>query len=576
MKISAPFFRFVSYPAAGVILAAAGFLLLGSSGRDDAHITYWASHALANFGEIVNYNGDRVEQSSSLLQVVLLAFAETFTGLDVVTLGKFSSIIFGVLSVIAAGIFAENLTKSFFHGLFAALLVSAYPYVIYWSYGGLESTLVSFAGFLILFAISDFVKFGGLKRLLFACLAMLAFALVRPETIILLAGMFSAAIVFLLFKQYIHSSVQRGMLSNMLKLTGAYLLITLLILCFRYFYFGDFFPQPVTAKTNGVSMDVLSDGAAYLQVNLWDAGAGFALLSAGMAASASFMLFDILRPKSLNFDFLLTLLYIAGYVAFVIFTGGDWMEGGRFLVNVLPIALAAIPISLSYLLPKPKPAFFLMLLLILVEFSSFIFFTRKASTGTPLWARISFPRSYSAAEYSWFERRNRVNMRDTYLIDYLDYLIVELSQHHKPVTIMSAQMGIVPYHLSQKHYGAIQFLDRARLVDRSFSRCSTLNPVGISPGERASYQYYFANLESVLQTCGIPAPDIIFDTVVSDLTREMLVANNYVLVFMQNGEVRSNAGWLENYEVKALQMAGLRRDLFEALDIKPVFIKFSN
>lgn len=51
-----------------------------ASGNDDSHITFFAAHQLARDGSIANYNAERVEQSSSLLLVLLLAAVQRVTG----------------------------------------------------------------------------------------------------------------------------------------------------------------------------------------------------------------------------------------------------------------------------------------------------------------------------------------------------------------------------------------------------------------------------------------------------------------------------------------------------------------
>lgn len=88
--------RAVPFPGDGVArvdgravrtLPLGGRVPLPSAGRDDAFITYWAAHAIARFGEIVNYDGDRVEQSSSLLHTVILAILHAVTGVNLPTLG---------------------------------------------------------------------------------------------------------------------------------------------------------------------------------------------------------------------------------------------------------------------------------------------------------------------------------------------------------------------------------------------------------------------------------------------------------------------------------------------------------
>ena len=50
-----------------VLFLLFGFLFFPAAGVDDAHITYWPAYTLAHSFEIVNYNGDAIEQSSSLL-----------------------------------------------------------------------------------------------------------------------------------------------------------------------------------------------------------------------------------------------------------------------------------------------------------------------------------------------------------------------------------------------------------------------------------------------------------------------------------------------------------------------------
>ncbi|MDY6991315.1 MAG: hypothetical protein SVR94_01745 [Pseudomonadota bacterium] len=70
-------------PILGVIIAFLhGLFLYGAAtGRDDPYITYWAAQALSSFGHIINYNGVALEQSSSLLHVILLAVLHYFSGI---------------------------------------------------------------------------------------------------------------------------------------------------------------------------------------------------------------------------------------------------------------------------------------------------------------------------------------------------------------------------------------------------------------------------------------------------------------------------------------------------------------
>ena len=57
-------------PAVAVALhLGLGFVLYSSSGPDDVHITYAAAANLLRHGAITNYNGDPIEQSSSVAHV---------------------------------------------------------------------------------------------------------------------------------------------------------------------------------------------------------------------------------------------------------------------------------------------------------------------------------------------------------------------------------------------------------------------------------------------------------------------------------------------------------------------------
>src|SRR5438552_19214968 len=72
-----------------------GFLLFSSTGRDDSYITYWAADQLRRTGRITNYNGRALEQSSSLLHVLLLAGTSWTAHLPVTTVAPWIAIVAG-------------------------------------------------------------------------------------------------------------------------------------------------------------------------------------------------------------------------------------------------------------------------------------------------------------------------------------------------------------------------------------------------------------------------------------------------------------------------------------------------
>lgn len=552
------FHIFLHYVLPIGLLIAGGLFLFGSSGRDDAHITYWPAYTLQSFGQVLNYNGERVEQSSSLLQVMLLALAAKVLPLKMVTLGKLSSIFFGAASIGILNLLAtkiKNGTAWVPVTLFAAL----HPYFMYWSFGGLETTIASFTGMLAILFMGDYLKSG---RIVKSAAAMSLFILVRPESPLILGCiLFGAAGIGVI------SPAWNQILPRLWKLLGAYLFIFSGVVLFRYLYFGSLFPQPVSAKTDHAIRDVIGNGIGYVMKNLWGSGWDQRILLFVFISGMAFAFITLFKKQ--NPHILLSLLYITGYIAFAILVGGDWMEGGRFLVPFIPVMVALLPLFIENIPLKRAHLAAAVFFLLLVEVSALITFTRESSTGMAAFDNVQMKRSFASEKYSWFEFHNRVNMRDVYVIDYMDSLVTTIAKDHTPVTIMSAQMGMISYHTSRVHFGNVEFIDRAQLTDRKFLSCIISGNTPID----ASYENIFANFDLIEEKCDIPRPDIVFDVGASDLTPKMLSEYGYVLAFTQDGEVRGKNGWLEGYVVKGWQLVGVREDLFKKLDIQARYIR---
>jgi hypothetical protein len=148
------------------------------SGQDDKYITYWSAHALADVGALVNYNGDRVEQSSSLTHVALLAALAKPQWLSLSTLGWLFSVVCGVSTVVWTFRIAASIAPALAQtaALFAASSVGLV------SFGGLETALVSLLGLATVAVAADIVT-GGLtpRRWLVAVVVAMLFVGARPE-----------------------------------------------------------------------------------------------------------------------------------------------------------------------------------------------------------------------------------------------------------------------------------------------------------------------------------------------------------------------------------------------------------
>ena len=576
----------LSWLVPALILLAGGFTLFSSTGRDDAHITYWPAYTLSHFGEMVNYSGDRVEQSSSLLQVVLLAAAHTVSGIDIVTLGRVCSLLFGVLSLLAVYALAVRIHPR--TGFPTALLVGTSAYFVYWSFGGLESTLVAFAAPCLILSYASFLRAPDvrLSRLAWPTAATVMFVLVRPEMPIVLVCMMLGALGAIWLKKFRAApetvAVHTVHLKRLFVLLALGLLVSALLFAFRLEYFGSLFPQPVAAKADGVSLEKIGKGFGYLIDHLFR-GRYIILGSLVTVFGVGYMAWEQLSVRFLNPHVLFSLFFLAAYVAFIIFSGGDWMEAGRFIVHLLPVAMVFVPIALRRLVPAKTGFILILAVLTALQIRVLFHVAAKESTGLPAWSRTYDIHGQAATEsdpfvFSRFERKNRVHLREIPTIRYLDDVVARVTAYtDEAPLIMSGQMGMVLYHTAKRHYGKIKVIDRAGLADRTLTECIlTAKLPKRAKGLVLSYGTYFKQQEALRRECGIASPDIIMDAPKGDQYLKDVSGNGYTVVYVQRGAFYTGLDELPGRVVIADQFIAVRNELLPALEgLEQVRIAFA-
>ena len=208
-----------------------------------------------------------------------------------------------------------------------------------------------------------------------------------------------------------------------------------------------------------------------------------------------------------------------------------------------------------------------------------VYFAQHNSTSLPIWDAIdqyeTFGLETGADEFNWFERTNRVHMRDIPVISFLDETIDRIAPHlGGPVTIMSGQMGMIPYHLAKDHYGEIYFYDRAGLVGPNFIDCAPLVPglIHMRNGTVLFYNVYFEHWETLEAACDIPKPDIVYELGTYGWEFD---SRGYTIMFSQAGLVQSGSSSFPGGEVQADQFVAIRNDLLFALDgMQPITLQF--
>lgn len=534
----------------GLLLVASGGLLFPSSGRDDLYLTLWPAHTLATQGAILNVNGEAVEQSSSLLQVVLLGALDRLVPLPLPTLAWLAGVAAAVGCVLLTARVAARLGPEY-RG--AAWLVATATPLVYWSFSGMETSLAALLGLAVVAGWSGFL--GGAGRRWpapAAWLATLAFLAVRPEAVAVLACTLAGALVLAL-------RVRDGSAGGLARLGLVTAAGFALLAAVRLTLFGALFPQPVIAKAfvplagEGLAA-ALRSGSAYALASL---ASPFALaVWLGLAAAVLAVLAAAARRSVPAFERIAALFCLA-YLGFVCTTGGDWMEGGRLLVPWLPPLLLLAAGALGRRAGARRGA--AIASLAVLQLAGTVAFARSQSTGVPLWQLLAHGAA-AEAPFGWSEAANRVHQRDAAPIAALGDVIERIARETgQPVVLLSGQMGMVAYYLALEHPGRVRFIDADGLATRQVTR------KGFA-GLRAAWQHSWwevlrlapERLETLL---GTARPDVIYDL---GGPPPDLASRGYVVAFEQHGPV-PGAPLLPGRTVSSNAYVAVRADHREAL-----------
>lgn len=544
-----------------------GFGLFSSAGRDDVYITYWVSYALSHFGELVNFNGAFVEQSSSLLHVLLLGLLNYVTAIPVNILGSIFSLCLAFLTLFMTFKLGERWSPKV--GFLSVLILSTSTYFIYWGLSGMESTLMTFLVVSLIYYLAIyFSEKASWKRDAVLFLLVLAFLLVRPENQFVMISMIAGYVgVFLLLSQTGRWTLKEDTSTKLLKISVLSSLAIFVILLFRTSYFGAIFPQPVYAKSTGVDLASIREGFEYLTTNfssgLWEIKMVIVGVSLFYISRA---LFSNREKAGNDFCFFASVsgtLFVTAYTAFIIFSGGDWMEGGRFLVPLLPFISLLIARSFELFPLNRKTEIAGVVLIVILQIGILLNFASKRSAGMTIRSGYelyssSLGQRLQENGYSWFEITNRVHLRDIYTLSPLKSIIDSVIQEKSgKVEILTMQMGMVPYFLSLEYFGNIEFTDLKGLTDRKFTNCvDDFYLTKTSSGIDLELEFYLRSRDEYINNqdvfnrkCSITHPDIIY-SLGEPADYNMSSVPNYKVVYKQKGGIESGSYFFPGTAIK--------------------------
>ena len=522
---------------------------------------------MAEHGQVLNYNGDRVEQSSSLLHSLLLALLAAASPAHLPLFGSLFAMAMGLATLCLAQRLAARIEDR--AALYAPWLVALTPCVLFWSFGKLETSLVMALYLVWILAHgSAFAADARFKRTLCLCCVDLLVIAVRPEAVMVITAALLCAGLWLAVVN--KTGERRESFVPWVLSALALALASTLFFTVHYLYFGLLFPQPVYAKIKLAGfmgmLHNMRQGVGYLatypvNVLLLLLALLFALYAVAQAVRGR-------KQASIHAGLGISLLL--GQVSFILFSGGDWMLGARFFAPAAPIAAVLISAGLSSASRAGmRRASAAVLVLALVV--SGVQILREHSLAMPAWRCSNDPFLFDSRDYSWFEKNNRVHRRDIVTAEVMKLLVRKLRQSGLDrVNIWTGQMGFVAYHLTRENEGHLRFVDRFGLTDRYLTRCSCVEQVPrVLLGMDMRYGVYARLAHCIHKTCGVPEPDIIYDlcyqSFVLPQELEAVAALGYTPVFFQDGSVDSGSTLLPGRPLPADAFILIRNKLLPKL-----------
>lgn len=377
----------------------------------------------------------------------------------------------------------------------AGFLTATSVYLVYWTFGGMETTLVSFTFLLVLIAALRLVRDPTSTRAITSFIvATSLFVVVRPESGFVLVATFGGFLVG-------WAALRRLSPAPGVPVRAGAILLAVPVIAWgavtlwRVMYFGAPFPQPVGAKVGGLEA---ADGLAY--AIRWLARPYVLAPLALLALSVIGLWRRADKPTALLWA------AFGAQLGFVVLSGGGWMEGGRLLVPILPLAAVLIAVALVRL---PRTAL-LVAAVVALQVVGVVHFAARDSTGTPAWTEPAYPgRGREAAEgFAWYERRNRVHLRDiVFLRSALPELRAIARRAEGPLTISTGQAGMVPYFLLERIDEDVRLIDLGSLTTDAFAACPPEGFRHTPLGSGVGYEYWLSHIDE----CRLPPPDVVYD-----------------------------------------------------------------
>jgi arabinofuranosyltransferase len=405
---------------------------------DDGYIGLRYVQSLLRGDGLVYNAGERVEGYTNFLLLALVApMSALLPAVDMLRHAQLVSVGAGVLAILLVCRFChDRLGDPPWLSLFAGGALAVHSSFVAWSTAGLETVLFAALGFAAAYAYVEQIPQGrgfvGVP-LLFSLLCM-----TRPDGILL----FGLTSIHLLVWQWRHD--RDRMRSRLLLWSASFLVCFGSYYVARYAYYGQPVPNTFYVKVGAPG--------------LWRAGFRYVLdyfVTHGVFVFAPAVYALLVRPRALYRDYFA--LLATGYLAYIVYVGGDGLGFFRFVAHVAPLlyVLATDGLVAVYRRFAPRAPSRLAPALALTFVAAALVFTTRQTSGALLFpashrwleshSELRFPALDGEHDYVWF---------DNYFVDRQREAARWLDQHLPQNSLVASTPA-----------GAIAYFMRHRVLD---------------------------------------------------------------------------------------------------------------
>jgi hypothetical protein len=540
----------IRVPFIAAASCAIAVTVFGVGARDDPYITFWVAEQLAKTGRIVNINGARIEQSSSLAHVVLLAVLYLVSRAPLPVL----SYLVGLASLAGTVVLSSRVARRISPGaeLTTAVVVAlAFP-IVYWATGLLETDLAALSVLWFLLAWHALLTrphVSARAGVNYAGSALLMVT-VRPDTMFVgVLATFVVAAVALAARMAPTSVTWRAPVVDLRRALAALAVVdfaVVVVTAYREIEFHSLLPQPENVKVGGLT---------------W-IGRGFSYLFSSLPY---WMWLVVLVPAVAGLVWCATRQSVMGLVAVsvalagcvvIIVSRGDWMGGARLLVPYLAPLLVLSAVGTGWLTARWRWA--AVLAIAGVECLAMVLFANGASWlsskyvglnespihaasadfGSPFGSRVvdAWSTSLPSVNLPWYDSWAFPGTRDSLFLAAATPIVRQLVSEETPgqmITVASNQAGYVFYTWANDFPGKLEFIDTESIATESFPHCSGLEES--FAGDLMTIPRWSRDAGH----CAPPLPDLYFTPSTSQQTRGIAIYYHVIasihIKYLRNG-----------------------------------------